>query len=627
MISKNKFSLRENVKLRLLKDMITGLKLNHPNVPNFILVLDPTTTRIVSSCIKMMDLLEEGVVAIERLELSRKQFPKMHAIYFLSPVEESINSLLKDFSNPKDPQYGNIHLFFTNHVEDTLVSKLSGQKPVIERVLTFKELNLDFLSPEANLFHLDMKTEFANIFCNPGSSGQEQRIAYKLATVVPTLFDFEKFHIIYNKNRANMIAENVAKLLKQRIDKFLEIKKKKDDDGDKEPAAPVKIVILDRSYDPLTPLVHDYYYQSLVYDLLRVENDTVEYETEDNNKKVSKKKTVLTDKDELWGKFRHQFIGEAMINISKEFEEFVANNRTAKTQKGDMTNLNLQQMSDIVKSMPMYQEVLGKYTVHMSLIQECVRIFNEQELKEIGDIEQSLVTHFDGDGKPLTSQKLFMLLSNKFASGNLSQRMKLRLLMIATISLELSDKDRKALTQHLAPEEKSILYKLTWLGVDPKEPSSSSGKTSKKAQGVSLAAKNKLKNISTDLLRYTPTLETFANDIVSGNNPTGVNCGNIFIPSTYDGSVQGTKAKPAGGIIASLRRGGAARPATNWNENLDERLQPKYVFFIIGGMSYTEVRVLKEIEKTNPNVTIIMGATSFIKPDEYIDGIGLMSDP
>ena len=83
MIAKNKFSLRENVRLRLLKDMITGIKLAFP-VPNFILVLDPYTTKIVSSCIKMIEFLEEGVVAIERLELSRKQFAKMHAIYFIS---------------------------------------------------------------------------------------------------------------------------------------------------------------------------------------------------------------------------------------------------------------------------------------------------------------------------------------------------------------------------------------------------------------------------------------------------------------------------------------------------------------------------------------------------------------
>lgn len=352
--------------------MVTGIKLAFP-VPNFIMVLDPYTTKIVSSCIKMIEFLEEGVVAIERLELSRKQFPKMHAIYFITPTEESVDKALSDFANAKDPQYGNIHLFFTNHVDNALVDKMSKQKPFISRVLTFKELNLDFLSPEANLFHLNLPDSLPIIFSKvglPEERALEASIAEKLATVIPTLFDFEKFHLIYNKNTNNRVAENVAKMLKEKIEKYLTLKKNQDD----EPPAPIKVVILDRSFDPLTPLLHDYFYQSLVYDLMDVSGDVAEYTSEDNTGKVTKRKALLSDKDELWSKYRHQFIGEAMVNISKEFEEFVANNRTAQTRKTDMSNLNLQQMSDIVKSMPMYQEVLGKYTLHMNLIQECVRV-------------------------------------------------------------------------------------------------------------------------------------------------------------------------------------------------------------------------------------------------------------
>ena len=40
---------------------------------------------------------------VEKLELARKPFPKMHAIYFLTPSGDSIDKLLADFSNPKAP--------------------------------------------------------------------------------------------------------------------------------------------------------------------------------------------------------------------------------------------------------------------------------------------------------------------------------------------------------------------------------------------------------------------------------------------------------------------------------------------------------------------------------------------
>lgn len=98
-----KFSLRENVRNRILMDMLRGLKTSFSNVPNFLMVCDQMTTRIISSSIKMIDLLEEGVVAIEKLELTRKPFPKMHAIYFITPTKDSVEKLCKDFENPKSP--------------------------------------------------------------------------------------------------------------------------------------------------------------------------------------------------------------------------------------------------------------------------------------------------------------------------------------------------------------------------------------------------------------------------------------------------------------------------------------------------------------------------------------------
>jgi hypothetical protein len=36
---------------------------------------------------------------IERLEYKRKRYPKTDALYFISPTEESITLLLKDFAS------------------------------------------------------------------------------------------------------------------------------------------------------------------------------------------------------------------------------------------------------------------------------------------------------------------------------------------------------------------------------------------------------------------------------------------------------------------------------------------------------------------------------------------------
>jgi len=46
--------------------------------------LDSETTKIVSSLIKIVELMEEGITTVEKLELRRKKFPKLHAIYYIT---------------------------------------------------------------------------------------------------------------------------------------------------------------------------------------------------------------------------------------------------------------------------------------------------------------------------------------------------------------------------------------------------------------------------------------------------------------------------------------------------------------------------------------------------------------
>lgn len=50
-------------------------------------------------------------------------------IYLVAPSAETINLILKDFADPRRPQYGGVHLFFLSKVSDALVNKL-GKDPV-----------------------------------------------------------------------------------------------------------------------------------------------------------------------------------------------------------------------------------------------------------------------------------------------------------------------------------------------------------------------------------------------------------------------------------------------------------------------------------------------------------------
>jgi syntaxin-binding protein 1 len=44
-------------------------------------------------------------------------------------------------------------------------------------------------------------------------------------------------------------------------------------------------------------------------------------------------------------------------------------------------------MAEIVKGMPQYNELLNKYTMHMSMIEKSWHLFEKKELNEVGDLE------------------------------------------------------------------------------------------------------------------------------------------------------------------------------------------------------------------------------------------------
>lgn len=44
-------------------------------------------------------------------------------------------------------------------------------------------------------------------------------------------------------------------------------------------------------------------------------------------------------------------------------------------------------MADVIKKMPKYKLLLAKYTMHIKLIQDCWKIFEDKDLATLGEIE------------------------------------------------------------------------------------------------------------------------------------------------------------------------------------------------------------------------------------------------
>ncbi len=129
-------TLKESCRSKF-RQMFEGLR-TETQAMTFILVTDDFTLRILSSFMKMMELVNYGITAIEKLSLVRKKFHKIDAIYLLTESEDSLNRLLKDYPNEEDAQYSAVHIFFTARVSNLTMDRIAQNETLLRRVRTFK---------------------------------------------------------------------------------------------------------------------------------------------------------------------------------------------------------------------------------------------------------------------------------------------------------------------------------------------------------------------------------------------------------------------------------------------------------------------------------------------------------
>eukprot|EP00935_MAST-01C_sp_MAST-1C-sp1_P002343 g2343.t1 len=589
-----------------------------------VMVMDDAATRVISPVLRMYDIMEEKVTLVEKLSLNRQPFPEMEVIYLVAPTDASVEYILRDFEDPKKPKYGDVHLFFLSHASDAIFNKLRQNSVLLSRVKALKEVNLDFLALESGVFSLDLKNSLCDLFAPdiPSSHLQQHttEIARKLVTLCATLNEYP--YIRFPADNIKM--QNLAQVFRAMMDRFLA------DNRDfryvgQEPGEGYKrgtLLLLDRTVDPLAPLLHEFTYQAMVNDVLEVHEESYEYEIETNSGK-QKKQVLLNENDALWTHFRHIHISDTIDTITAKFKEHMKT-QGAQLAKGEIQDIS--SMADGVRQLAQYQEQAGKLAQHMQMADACMDYFQKRKLHQLAMLEQTMATGVTNEGKKPKLAQLTNDLDQMLRSDEVGLSEKVRLLAMFIITQEgIQERDRKMLMKVVHQKhpnivengkEEAALLNLQHLGVTLQR---SGGRKSQSKAALKKAKARAMEEGGYSLSRFVPVIKEMTQNLVQGE--LSESAFPYVVPPPEGSSKRGSKPAESKSVVVSLRKKGPS----NWSQKkaAGKDGAGSDIVFIAGGACFSEMRSVYEVSK-ELNSNVILGATSLLNPEQFLDQVSTL---
>ncbi|XP_053868863.1 syntaxin-binding protein 2-like isoform X5 [Malaclemys terrapin pileata] len=555
-----------------------------------VLIMDRPSTRILSSCCKMSDIVDEGIALVEDINKRREPIPSLEAIYLLSPVEKA---LIDDFQGTPTFTYKAAHVFFLSPCPDPLFNKLRKSR-ITKAIKTLKEINMAFLPYESQVYSLDRPQTF-HIWFSPCSAWERNKdleiLAEQIASLCETLEEYPA--IRYRKAREDNFHLAHAVLAKLKVFKAYEPSM-----GEGPDKARSQLLIVDRSFDLVSPLLHELTFQAMAYDLLRIENNTYRYETTGASDS-REKEALLDDDDELWVQLRHLHIADVSKKVTELLRTFCESKRLTTDEA------NIEDLSQILKKLPEYQRELNKYSTHLNLAEHCMRHF-KGTVEKLCSVEQDLAMGTDVDGKVIRDPMKIILPVLLDPSVQAYDKIRIILLYIL-LKNGVSLVNRHKLIQCANVQQLSgIIDNLDFLGISIMPGVRDWGQ----GQQGQLRPKRKVRPESTYLLsRWTPRLKDVMEDIIEKK------LDNKLWPFISD-PVPTTSSQAAVPFITRFGHWHKSKPAAEYQTG------PRLIIYVMGGVTMSEMRCAYEVtQATKGEWEVVIGSSHILTPKSFLDDV------
>ncbi|XP_026679018.1 vacuolar protein sorting-associated protein 45 [Diaphorina citri] len=321
--------------VRAIKQYV--IKMTEQSGPGMkILLLDKQTTSIVSMVFTQSEILQREVYMFEKIEISTQcdyeNMKHLKCIALLRPTKENIALLCKELKNPK---FGSYYIYFTNIIPKADIKTLAEYDEQ-ESVREIEELYADYLPILPHFFSLNIP------LCSNGHFWDPVHLVRSSQGLIALLLSLNKNPVIRYQASSEM-TKRLAEKVKETI-----IKEEKLFDMRQGDAVPV-LLIIDRTCDPITPLLSQWTYQAMLHELLTINNNRVDLSHVSGISPDLKQVVVSYEHDDFYSSNLFMNYGEIGQTIKLLMDDF--NKRAKSQQKVE----SIQDMKAFVENYPQFK--------------------------------------------------------------------------------------------------------------------------------------------------------------------------------------------------------------------------------------------------------------------------------
>jgi len=358
-----------------------------------VLLMDKETTGIVSMVYAQSEILQREVFLFERIDSDGRETMKhLKAICFVRPTNKNLELLKKEL---KIPKYGMYYLFFSNNVSKSYLKQLAeaDDQEVVKEV---QEFYADYFAVGPHIFSFNI------VGCSQGKNWVPEKQDRVIDGVLSLLLSLRKKPIIRFQQSSQMcrrLAEGVMQNMKKMNDEARLFDFRQSD------ISPI-LLIVDRTDDPVTPLLNQWTYQAMVHELLGINNNRISLATVPGIANELKEVVLSAEHDEVYRDNMYLNFGQIGSNIKELMDKF---------QKDAKSNQKLESISDMkafVESYPQFRKMSGTVSKHVTVVSELSRLVSEHLLLDISELEQDMTSradhavHIDAIRKLLANNKV-----------------------------------------------------------------------------------------------------------------------------------------------------------------------------------------------------------------------------